>query len=72
MIVRPKKLLVCEKNVVDFSCRGKKKFIRNECQNTEKKARLNFNNQMVLLAKHRYNIIITVKMLKIEFKFEYT
>ena len=34
--------------------------------------RLNFQNEVFLLAEHRYYIIIAFKMLKMEFKFEYT
>ena len=41
-------------------------------KNVKKIKRLNFQNQVFLLAKSRYYIISTFKMIKVEFKFEYT
>ena len=41
-------------------------------ENLRKIMRLNFQNLMFLLAKNRYSIIIAFKILKMEFKFNYT
>ena len=38
----------------------------------EKIRRLNFQNQVFLLAENRYFVITAFKVLKMDFKFEYT